>query len=202
MMKLKTDSKVASLVIHAVDDFIAPPDEIDWLYKDFYLEGLDVSLSPGHHKARISKAGFYYFSNVGPGEYTLRVSAAKFISQSRSVTIIQDIVEETSIRMKPGYDYPFGRLTAFLRGRLADATNNTPLEGIRALALPRNEEAFSDEEGCFMLYFQEPVADSGETINLSFQDMSPSPLYQTATINIDMIPAQQETLGVIKMERV
>ncbi|MES0492135.1 MAG: hypothetical protein ABUK01_19255 [Leptospirales bacterium] len=195
MMEVKLNLGVKSLAIHAVDDFTAP---VDFMYKEYYESDLNIGISHGAHRVKASQQGIYYYTNLPGGDYSVTLKSPRFVTEEKTFSITTGSLTEISARMKPGYDYKFYGDTAFIRGTVIDSATNRPVQGIRALALPRNEEAYTDEKGRFMLYFKDPILIAGEQISVTFQDAA----FQSATVNVDMVQRQKTTMDTVALVKV
>lgn len=196
MMELKLRPRTKSLIIHAVNDFTASTASSDFMYKGFYESGLNIKISHGARRLKVSKQGIYYYNNLEAGNYTVTLKSPLFVTEKKSVSIVAGVLSEITVRMKPGYDYRFYGETAFMRGTVIDSLNSRPLDGIRVQALPRTEEAFSDENGRFMIYFKVPILAAGEQISLTFLQSS---MYKSATVKVPMVPMKKTTLDAVKL---
>jgi len=198
MMEVKIKPFVKTLLVHAVNDFTTPLLPADFLYKNYYEKELEVKISRGYERVRLSQQGIYYFANLASGDYSITLKSPLFVTEKRTLTITAGVVSELTVRMKPCYDYKFYGDTAFIRGTVIDSITHRPLPGIRALALPRNEEAYTDEKGRFMLYFRDPIDVAGETISVTFQDAA----FQSATVNVPMVQRQKTTMDTVALVRI
>jgi hypothetical protein len=140
-----------------------------WLVDDYMQKGPlgDVRVTLKGENIKNIKAvknlsGYYIFSGVPEGKYTLSVESELYFSEEKAVDTSSFVgskepVVEVLLRPRPSYPFP-GRAT-LLRGMLAAELGLLPGVTIKVISISTGREIFAipDEKGEFVLYFKEIV---------------------------------------------
>lgn len=136
-----------------------------WLIDDYTqkepLGEVRVSLRDENIKAVKNLSGYYTFSDLPEGVYTLRVESELYFSEERVVdnsfySGSKEPVVEVPLKPKPLY--PFPDSATLIRGLLAVETGLPAGVTVKAISkiTPREILERTDEKGEFVLYFRGP----------------------------------------------
>jgi hypothetical protein len=115
--------------------------------------GVQVRLKEEGSKATKSMSGYFLFTDLVPGIYTIRVESDYYAPAEKSVdTSILDAKNPVvQIVLKPNPRYPFPARATLLRGV---ATNTVPVNGANVSVIGKTITTVTDERGEFVLHFR------------------------------------------------
>lgn len=88
----------------------------------------DVLVTANSWQVDTGSKGYYEFTGVEPGTYTIRFAKTNYEEVSMSITLSADESRELNVQM-----ISLAPLTATLYGRVADATTGAALQGVEIL---------------------------------------------------------------------
>lgn len=118
-------------------------------------------------KAVKNLSGFYTFSGLPKGKYTLNVESEFYFPEEKQVDTSSPLYPEKpeDVSLKPRPLYPFPDRATLIRGMLATAAGSVLPSGITVEATSKSEDwkiqgliqGITDEKGEFALYFRKVV---------------------------------------------
>jgi hypothetical protein len=127
-----------------------------------------VSLAEAEQQAIRNLSGYYVFTDLKNGHYTIQVTSDHYFDEAREVDLLQnsddprqaDLV--TGIVLKPLPSYPFPPGTTLVKGMIKNEQGQ-PISG--AMVVGRGAQSWTTERGEFVLYFTPLTGDDITTIN-------------------------------------
>lgn len=114
---------------------------------------VEVRLKDGGPKAIKNLSGYYLFTDLAPGVYTVSVESDHYSEAEKAVdTSILDLKNPVvQIVQKPNSHYPFPSGATLLRGVV---TNGSPVAGAEVSVTGKTITTNTDERGEFVLHFK------------------------------------------------
>ncbi len=163
-----------------------------WLIDDYTqnepIGQVKVRIKEGDIKAKKNLSGYYFFTDLTDGNYTVVVESEFYFAEERKIDISQlnpkNPLDEIVLKPKPFYPFPDN--ATLLRGLVSD---NGPVINAVLKVVGTPMETQTDENGEFVLYF-----DGGEDGNIKFEIK----MYgYTKLIDTTLTEQETEYLGII-----
>ncbi|WP_298685460.1 hypothetical protein [uncultured Methanomethylovorans sp.] len=166
----------------------------DDLTKNETIGSIKVKVKETDKKAMKNTSGYYLFTDLKPGEYTVSIEPDLYFSQEITVDISSFPDQKNPISeiiLIPRPVYPFSQNATLIRGVVRDAAK-APVKGAHMRVIGRDMETISDENGSFVFYLS-GIENEEEVIIESKKNGN------TRTINIAAKEFQTVSAGVISL---
>lgn len=173
-----------SFAVKLIDDFT----------KNETIGSIRVKIKEIDKKAIKNPSGYYLFTDIKAGNYTVNIDSDFYFPQEATVDIasISDkknpIIE---IVLIPRPAYPFSQNATLIRGVVKDG-ENSPVKGAQLRVIGRNRDTTSDENGSYVVYLGDIENEEEVSIESKKNDI-------TRTINVTAKEFQTVSAGVISM---
>jgi len=128
---------------------------IDDLTKNETIGNIKVKVKETDKKAMKNTSGYYLFTDLKAGTYTVRVDSDMYFPKETTVDLPPILDPKnpliTEIVLKPRPEYPFSSNATLVRGVVRDGANE-PVKGAQLRVIGRNMETISDGKGSFVVY--------------------------------------------------
>ena len=198
-------SRLVVLTMIPVDEFYVDNDRFPGAL--VFAESCRIFLSGKEVEVVRHRSGAFLLQNYPEGTYELEARAPGFLPFRQEVEISKTRTLTFRTQMIPSVDYPLPSYVPYIKGRMiVDGTEDLPepvaIEGVKIEANEtknsdpvRNEATFSDENGCFILYFKNFNIDK-QTIQIR----ATHTLYRTQTRTNVLKATDREEISPFKME--
>ena len=173
-----------SFAVKLMDDFT----------KNETIGSIRVKIKEMDKKAIKNPSGYYLFTDLKDGTYTVRVDSDLYFSEEKTVDISSFPDQKNPISeiiLIPRPVYPFSQNATLIRGVVRDAAK-APVKGAQLRVIGRDMETISDENGSFVFYLS-GIENEEEVIIESKKNGN------TRTINIAAKEFQTVSAGVISL---
>ncbi len=109
------------------------------------IDNVQVTLMPGDFIIYTNYNGYYEFNYLNAGEYKLTFKKENHVTNTDSVTVIDDNITEKNI-----YLMEFGRL-----GGKVTKTNGTPLDSVKVTKFPDSTVVYTNSDGYYRFGYME-----------------------------------------------
>nr|HML25268.1 hypothetical protein [Methanomethylovorans sp.] len=126
----------------------------DDLTKKGPIGNIKVKVQETEKKAMKNTSGYYLFTDLKAGTYTVRVDSDLYFSEEITVDISSFPDQKNPISeiiLIPRPVYPFSQNATLIRGVVRDAAK-APVKGAQLRVIGRDMETISDENGSFVFY--------------------------------------------------
>ncbi|MCC7577325.1 MAG: hypothetical protein KK926_10890 [Methanomethylovorans sp.] len=158
------------------------------------IGSIQVKVKETDKKAMKNTSGYYLFTDLKAGTYTVRVDSDLYFSEEMTVDISSFPDQKNPISeiiLIPRPVYPFSQNATLIRGVVRDAAK-APVKGAQLRVIGRDMETISDENGSFVFYLS-GIENEEEVIIESKKNGN------TRTINIAAKEFQTVSAGVISL---
>jgi hypothetical protein len=117
---------------------------------------IEVSLKEHERQAIKNLSGYYIFTDVENGDYTVQVSSDYYFDEEREVTVSDsDTPDLEKITLKPVPFYPFSPGATLIKGMVKKEEDEevNPVSGATVKVLEKDIQNQTTEKGEFVLYF-------------------------------------------------
>ena len=166
----------------------------DDLTKKGPIGNIKVKVQETEKKAMKNTSGYYLFTDLKAGTYTVRVDSDLYFSEEKTVDISSFPDQKNPISeiiLIPRPVYPFSQNATLIRGVVRDAAK-APVKGAQLRVIGSDMETISDENGSFVFYLS-GIENEEEVIIESKKNGN------TRTINIAAKEFQTVSAGVISL---
>ncbi len=167
----------------------------DDLTKKGPIGNIKVKVQETEKKAMKNTSGYYLFTDLKAGTYTVRVDSDLYFSEEITVDISSFPDQKNPISeiiLIPRPVYPFSQNATLIRGVVRDAAK-APVKGAQLRVIGRDMETISDENGSFVFYLsgieneEEVIIESkknsiARTINIAAKE------FQTVSAGVISLP--------------
>lgn len=128
-----------------------------WLIDEFTQQGpagrVEVKLKDGGPTAKKNLSGYFLFTDLAPGVYTVSVESDYYstVEEAVDTSILDAKNPVVQIVLKPNPGYPFPAGATLLRGMV---TNGMPVAGATVSVTGKSVTAVTDGHGEFILHFK------------------------------------------------
>lgn len=128
-----------------------------WLNDDYTKErpigNIQVKISEADIKAVKNLSGYFLFTDLTSGNYTVVTESDFYFSEEAAVntSLLDPKNPVVEIALKPKPSYPFPGNATLARGLV---TNTGPVVNAEVTVVGKTIETFTDEKGEFVLYFK------------------------------------------------
>lgn len=133
---------------------------------------IEVSLKEHDRQAIRNLSGYYIFTDVENGDYTVQVTSDYYFDEEKEVTVsdsdtpdLEELIEE--ITLKPVPFYPFSPGTTLIKGMVKKEEDEevNPVSGTTVKVLEKDIQNQTTEKGEFVLYFTGLTEDDIVTVD-------------------------------------
>ena len=185
-----------SLAVRLADEF-APGRRV--------VGDVTVTVADRPWRARRNPSGDFLFLELPPGPATIRVTAAFYLEETRTVALpLAALAPVVAVTLKPAWFYPFPTGATLVQGLVRDPAEQ-PVTGVAVTLVERNLATRSGADGRFVIALNGLVEDdisvagdrrlvkpgpSGTTFHLRLEH----PGFQTGTVGIGEVEEGRRTV--------
>jgi len=145
---------------------------IDDLTKKESIGSIQVKVKETDKKAMKNPSGYYLFTDLKAGTYTVRVDSDLYFSEEKTVNIASIPDKKNpiiKIILIPRPAYPFPKNATLVRGKVVSNSKNQ-VDGISVVVKGSDTKNITDSRGEFVLYFKDIIKEQNITLEINRVD--------------------------------